>query len=143
MLSCDDLIGHALMSCRSDRQIRNKVSDPAKVHHRNKTRGHPRSLSVRASTVHRHRYSGALTDFLIGISDGFLPCIVPVGHEATSLERNEARTNTQLVQNIEPRVEALCAELDTLDEVCGDATTHSESDIQLEIGPGNADGRCR
>ena len=72
------------------------------------------------------------------IGDGFLLCVVPVGQSGANLEKDDIRANMRFVQNIGLRVKPLCVKLDALNDLLEDATTPSDSDIQLEIESGTA-----
>ena len=95
-------------------------------------------VEVKATREQRVRMTAKQAETAVKRGEGFLLCVVPLGHGGTNLEKDDIRTNMRFVQNIGPRVEPLCAELDALNELRDDATTPSISDIQLEIEAGTA-----
>ena len=95
-------------------------------------------VEVKATREQRVRMTAKQAETAITRGDGFLLCVVPVAHDGTNLEKDDVRANMRFVQNIGPRVGPLCAELDALNNLRDDATTPSDSDIQLEIEGGTA-----
>ena len=95
-------------------------------------------VEVKATRGQRVRMTAKQAETAVQKGDGFLLCVVPVGNDGTNLEKDDLRANMRFVQNIGPRVEPLCAELDALNNLRDDATTPSGSDIQLEIEAGTA-----
>ncbi len=95
-------------------------------------------VEVKATREHRVRMTARQAETAVKRGDGFLLCVVPVGHSGSKLQKDDVRTKMRFVQNIGPRVEPLCAELDALNDLRDDATTPSDSDIQLEIEAGTA-----
>ena len=95
-------------------------------------------VEVKATREQRVRMTARQAETAVKRGDGFLLCVVPVEHSGTKLEKDDVRANMRFVQNIGPRVEPLCAELDALNDLRDDATTPSDSDIQLEIEAGTA-----
>ena len=95
-------------------------------------------VEVKATREQRVRMTARQAETAVNKGDGFLLCVVPVGHPGTKLEKDDVRTNMRFVQDIGPRVEQLCAELGALNDLRDDATTPSDSDIQLEIEAGTA-----
>ena len=94
-------------------------------------------VEVKATREQRVRMTAKQAETAVKEGDGFLLCVVPVGH-GTNLERDDIRANMRFVQNIGPRIEPLCEDLEALDDLRDDATTLSHSDIQLEIEAGTA-----
>ena len=95
-------------------------------------------VEVKATREQRVRMTAKQAETAITRGDGFLLCVVPVGNDETNLEKDDVRANMRFVQNIGHRVGPLCAELDALNDLRDDATTPSDSDIQLEIEGGTA-----
>ena len=95
-------------------------------------------IEVKATREQRVRMTASQAKKAVEKGNGFLLCVVPVRHSGTQLDEDDVRANMRFVQDIGPRVEPLCKELDTLNEMRDDATTSSDSDIQLEIESGTA-----
>ena len=95
-------------------------------------------VEVKATREQRVRMTAKQAETAVKRGDGFLLCVVPVGQSGTTLESDYVRANMRFVQNIGPRVEPLCVELDALNDLRDDATTPSDTDIQLEIEAGTA-----
>ena len=95
-------------------------------------------VEVKATREQRVRMTARQAETAVQRGNGFLLCVVPVGHIGTKLEKDDVRANMRFVQDIGPRVEPLCVELDALNELRDDATTPSNGDIQLEIEAGTA-----
>lgn len=95
-------------------------------------------LEVKATRDQRVRMTTRQAKTAVKKGDGFLLCVVPVEPDKTNLEKDDIRANMRFVQDIGPRLEALCEELDALNDLRDDATTQSDSDIQLEIESGTA-----
>ena len=95
-------------------------------------------VEVKATREQRVRMTARQAETAVQRGNGFLLCVVPVGHIGTKLEKDDVRANMRFVQDIGPRVEPLCVELDALNELRDDATTPTNGDIQLEIDAGTA-----
>ena len=95
-------------------------------------------VEVKATREQRVWMTAKQAETAVTSGDCFLLCVVPVGHGAATLEKDDIRANMRFVQNIGPRVGPLCAELDALNNLRDGATTPSDSDIQLEIDGGTA-----
>ena len=95
-------------------------------------------VEVKATRDQRVRMTAKQAETAVEKGDDFLLCVVPVGLDEDGLEEDDIRNNMRFVQNIGPRVEPLCAELDALNDLRDDATTYSDGDIQLEIQAGTA-----
>ena len=95
-------------------------------------------VEVKATREQRVRMTAKQAETAVTSGDGFLLCVVPVGHDGTNPDKDDIRANMRFVQNIGPRVGPLCAELDSLNNLRYDATSPSDSDIQLEIDGGTA-----
>ena len=95
-------------------------------------------VEVKATREQRVRMTARQAETAVKRGDGFLLCVVPVIDRETNLDKDDIRGKMRFVQNIGPRVESLCAELDELNELRDVATTPSNSDIQLEIEGGTA-----
>ena len=95
-------------------------------------------VEVKATREQRVRMTAKQAETAVTRGDGFLLCVVPVDHDGTNLEKDHIRANMRFVQNIGPRVGSLCAELDALNDLRDDATSPSDSEIQLEIDGGTA-----
>ena len=95
-------------------------------------------VEVKATREQRVRMTAKQAETAVKRGDGFLLCVVPVGHGGTDLGKDDIHANMRFVQNIGPRVAPLCAELDALNDLRDDATIPSDSDIQLEIEAGTA-----
>ena len=95
-------------------------------------------VEVKATREQRVRMTARQAETAVKRGDGFLLCVVPVIDSGTNLDKDDIRGKMRFVQNIGPRVEPLCAELDELNELRDVATTPSNSDIQLEIEGGTA-----
>ena len=95
-------------------------------------------VEVKATRDQRVRMTAKQAETAVKKGDEFLLCVVPVEYDGTNLDKDDIRSNMRFVQNIGPRVEPLCAELDALNDLRDVATTPSDSDIQLEINAGTA-----
>ena len=95
-------------------------------------------VEVKATREQRVRMTAKQGETAVARGGGFLLCVVPVANDGTNLEKDELRANMRFVQNIGPRIGPLCEELDALNDLRDDATTPSDSDIQLEIESGTA-----
>ena len=95
-------------------------------------------VEVKATREQRVRMTARQAETAVNRGDGFLLCVVPVVDSDTNLDKNDIRAKMRFVQNIGPRVEPLCAELDELNELRDVATTGTDGDIQLEIEAGTA-----
>ena len=95
-------------------------------------------VEVKATREQRVRMTARQAEKAVEEGDGFLLCVVPVGPIGANLDKDDVRASMRFVQDIGPRVEPLCAKLDSLDELRDDATTLSDDDIQLEIEAGTA-----
>jgi len=102
-------------------------------------------VEVKATRDQRVRMTAKQAETAVDKSDGFLLCVVPVGRDEGGQEEDEIRTRMRFVQDIGPRVEPLCAELDALNDLRDalndprdDATAQNVGDIQLEIQAGAA-----
>ena len=95
-------------------------------------------VEVKATREQRVRMTARQAETAVQRGNGFLLCVVPVGHIGIKLEKDDVRANMRFVQDIGPRVEPLCVELDALNELRDDATTPNNGDIQLEIEAGTA-----
>lgn len=95
-------------------------------------------IEVKATREQRVRMTARQAKTAVNRGEEFLLCVVPVGHLGTVLQKNDVRENMRFVQDLGPRLQPLCAELDTLDELRDDVTTPSDNDIQLEIEAGTA-----
>ena len=95
-------------------------------------------VEVKATREQRVRMTARQAETAVERGDGFLLCVVPAIDGETNLDRDDIRGRMRFVQNIGPRVEPLCAELDELNELRDVATSPGNSDIQLEIEGGTA-----
>lgn len=95
-------------------------------------------VEVKATRDQRVRMTAKQAKTAVEKGDGFLLCVVPVGLDEVDIEEDDIRNSMRFVQDIGPRVEPLCAELDALNDLRDDATTHNDGDIQLEIQAGTA-----
>ena len=95
-------------------------------------------VEVKATRDQRVRMTAKQAEIAAEKGDRFLLCVVPVGMNRTDLEKDAVRANMRFVQNIGPRVEPLCDDLDALNEHLDDVITSNDSDIQLEIQAGAA-----
>ncbi len=95
-------------------------------------------IEVKATREQRVRMTARQAETAVYRGNEFLLCVVPVGHIGTTLQKDDVRENMRFVQDIGARVQPLCAELAALNELRDDATTPSDSDIQLEIEAGTA-----
>ena len=95
-------------------------------------------LEVKATRDQRVRMTARQARTAAKRGNEFLLCVVPVGSDKTNLEKDDIRANMRFVQDIGSRVEPLCADLDALNDLRDEATTQSDSDIQLEIESGTA-----
>ena len=95
-------------------------------------------VEVKATREQRVRMTARQAETAVNGGDGFLLCVVPVGESGTEPEKDDVRAKMRFVQNIGPRVDPLCGELNALNELRDDAITPRGSDIQLEIDAGTA-----
>ena len=95
-------------------------------------------VEVKATREVRVRMTAKQAVTAVNRGNGFLLCVVSLVHGGTDLQIDDIRANMRFVQNIGPRVEPLCQELDALNHRRDHATTPSDSDIQLEIEAGTA-----
>ena len=95
-------------------------------------------VEVKATREQRVRMTARQAETAVQRGNGFLLCVVPVIDSETNLAKDNIRGKMRFVQNIGPRIQPLCAELDELNELRDVATTPSNSDIQLEIEAGTA-----
>lgn len=95
-------------------------------------------VEVKATREQRVRMTTRQAERAVEKGNGFLLCVVPVGPIGANLDKDDIRASMRFVQDIGPRVEPLCAKLDSLNELRDNATTLSDDDIQLEIEAGTA-----
>ena len=95
-------------------------------------------VEVKATRDQRVRMTAKQAETAAEKGEGFLLCVVPVEVEQDDLEKDVVSANMRFVQNIGPRVEPLCENLDALNYLRDDVTTSGDSDIQLEIHAGAA-----
>ena len=95
-------------------------------------------VEVKATRDQRVRMTAKQAETAVEKGDGFLLCVVPVGIDMTDLQEDDVRVDMRFVQDIGPRVEPLCQDLDALNELRDDAISSDDSDIQLEIQAGTA-----
>lgn len=95
-------------------------------------------VEVKATREQRVRMTAKQAERAVERGDEFLLCVVPVEPIEANLDKDHVLANMRFVQDIGPRVEPLCKELYKLNELRNNATTPSDSDIQLEIEAGTA-----
>lgn len=95
-------------------------------------------IEVKATRERSVRMTAKQAETAVNEGDRFLLCVVCVGLSSTILERDDVLANMRFVDNMGPRLEPLCVELDVLNDLRDDATASSGSDISLEIEAGTA-----
>lgn len=70
--------------------------------------------------------------------DRFLLCVVPVEAGNTELELDVVRDALRFVQDIGPRIDSLCEDLEALEDLRSGITTNGSSGIRLEVESGKA-----
>ena len=95
-------------------------------------------VEVKATREMRVRMSAKQGETAATKGEGFLLCVVPVGDDIAALEEDAIRADMRFVQNIGPRVDPLCQELNALNDLRDDAISATDRDIHLEIQGGAA-----
>ena len=96
-------------------------------------------VEVKATRDQRVRMTAKQAETAADRGDGFLLCVVPVSNSQDDLEVTDIRSDIRFVQNIGPRVEPLCNNLEALNYLRDDAAAaSSDGDIRLEIQAGTA-----
>lgn len=95
-------------------------------------------VEVKSTRDQRVRMTAEQAKTAVDRGANFLLCVVPVELDEAGLVEDDIHHNMRFVQNIGPRMELLCAELEALEDLRDDATTHGGGDIQLEIQAGTA-----
>ena len=94
-------------------------------------------VEVKATQGNDVRMSGIQAAKAVEQGDGFLLCVVPVEVELPDLELDMVRDSMKFVQNIGPRVHAICNDLDQLEGLRQDIVVDDDSGFQLEVDNGN------
>ena len=95
-------------------------------------------VEVKATRDQRVRMTSKQAETAVDRGAGFLLCVVPVELNEAGLVEDDIGSSMRFVQNIGPRVEPLCAELNALTDLRDDVTSNGDGDIQLEIQAGTA-----
>lgn len=95
-------------------------------------------VEVKATREQNARMTAKQAETAVAEGDRFLLCVVPVRLSGTNLQKDDVHASMRFVENIGPRLEPLCVELDALSELRDDATAVSGGDVQLEIEAGTA-----
>ena len=95
-------------------------------------------VEVKATRDNRVRMTDTQARTAVAEGDGFLLCVVPVIGETADLELGDIRDNMRFVENIGPRVDKICNDLNDLKEFRDDITGDESSGIQLEVDSGVA-----
>ena len=95
-------------------------------------------VEVKATREYRVRMTTKQAETAVCKGDGFLLCVVPVEDNGAPLDKADIRTNMRFIQGIGPRVQPLCKNLDTLNEMREATIGEANGDIQLEINGGTA-----
>ena len=95
-------------------------------------------VEVKATREQRVRMTAKQAETAVERRDGFLLCVVPVGLGGIGLEKDGIRANMRFVQNIGPRLESFCAELNAFNKLRDYVNTLSDGEIQLRVGAGTA-----
>lgn len=95
-------------------------------------------VEVKATREQSARMTAKQAETAVTEGNRFLLCVVPVGRVGKNLEKDDVLAKMRFVENIGPRLEPLCVDLDALNELRSDATAASDSDIHLEIEAGRA-----
>ena len=91
--------------------------------------------ATRTSTVSMSR---AQAEKAVDKGNDFLLCVVPVEKEGSLLEIDDVQSEMRFVQNIDPRLETFCNELNDLDAIREDAIAKdNDDDLELEIQQGS------
>ena len=94
-------------------------------------------VEVKATQGSDVRMSGVQADKAVEQGDGFLLCVVPYEVDLPDLELASVRASMTFVQNLGPRVRAICSDLDQLEGLRKDIVVDDNSGIQLEVDNGN------
>ena len=95
-------------------------------------------VEVKATREYRVRMTTKQAETAVCKGDGFLLCVVPVEDNGALLDKADIRANMRFIQGIGPRVQPLCENLDTLNEIREETIGEANGDIQLEINGGTA-----
>ena len=95
-------------------------------------------VEVKATRERKVRMTAKQAETAVNEGRRFLLCVVSVGLSWTNLEKDDVLASMRFVENMGPRLEPLCVDLDVLNDLRDDATGASDSDIQLEIEAGSA-----
>ncbi len=94
-------------------------------------------VEVKATQGSDVRMSGIQAAKAVEQGDGFLLCVVPVEVDLPDLELDMVRASMKFVQNIGPRVHAICNDLDRLEGLRQGIVVDDNSGFQLELDNGN------
>ena len=95
-------------------------------------------VEVKATRGQGVRITATQAQKAVKKGEKYLVCVVPVEGETADLELDDVRNSMRFVQNIGPRVEPLCSDLDGFKALRDDITAGSSQGVQLEVEAGAA-----
>lgn len=95
-------------------------------------------VEVKATRDNRVRMTARQAMEAVKKGERFLLCVVPVEGAVSDLGLDAVRASMRFVENIGPRLDQLCKNLDNLEAFRSNITTAEPSGVQLEIDSGTA-----
>ena len=95
-------------------------------------------VEVKATRDNRVRMTAVQAKTAVTEGYGFLLCVVPVEGQVADLALDDVQANLQFVQDIGPRLEPLCDNLDEFNSKRSDITSEVSHGVQLEVEEGVA-----
>ena len=95
-------------------------------------------VEVKATRDQSVRMTAKQAETAVKRGSSFLLCVVPVAQNGDEVAGHDVRGSLRFVQNIGPRIEPLCEDLNALDDLRDVANSSNEGDIRLEILAGSA-----